>query len=70
MAGGRAKARTGKQADDPAKAAAAIIDVTELAEPPLRLQLGADSVARIEAKLDLVRRELEQWWHVALGTDL
>ncbi|MEV4417199.1 SDR family NAD(P)-dependent oxidoreductase, partial [Catellatospora sp. NPDC049609] len=60
----------GRQAGDPAKAAAAILDVTELAEPPLRLQLGADSVARIEAKLDLVRRELEQWRHVALGTDL
>lgn len=60
----------GKQPGDPAKAAAAILDVTELAEPPLRLQLGADAIARIEAKLDLVQRELEQWRHVALSTDL
>lgn len=60
----------GKQAGDPVKAASAIIDVTETAEPPLRLQLGADAIARIEAKLDLVRRELEQWKHVALSTAL
>jgi len=60
----------GKQAGDPVKAAQAIIDVTEIDEPPLRLQLGADAIARIEAKLDLVRRELDQWKHVALSTDL
>jgi NAD(P)-dependent dehydrogenase (short-subunit alcohol dehydrogenase family) len=57
------------QAGDPAKAAAAIVDLTETDEPPLRLQLGADAVARVEAKLDLVRRELDQWRAVALSTD-
>lgn len=57
------------QAGDPAKAAAAIVDLTEAAEPPLRLQLGADALARVEAKLDLVRRELERWRTVALSTD-
>ena len=36
---------------DPAKAAGAIVDVTETAEPPLRLQLGEDAVERVEAKL-------------------
>jgi len=57
------------QRGDPARAAAAIVDVTEIDEPPLRLQLGADSIERIEAKLDLVRRELDQWRSVALLTD-
>lgn len=57
------------QRGDPAKAAAAIVDLTEVDEPPLRIQLGADSVARVEAKLDLVRRELDQWRAVALSTD-
>ncbi|MBO1413040.1 oxidoreductase [Streptomyces sp. FH025] len=60
----------GHQPGDPAKAAKAIVDITETAEPPLRLQLGADAVERIEAKLDLVRRELDQWRHVALSTAL
>jgi NAD(P)-dependent dehydrogenase (short-subunit alcohol dehydrogenase family) len=58
-----------RQAGDPAKAAIAIADLTELADPPLRLQLGAESLERIETKLDLVRRELEQWRHVAVSTD-
>ncbi|MFC9585626.1 oxidoreductase [Streptomyces yangpuensis] len=58
----------GLQPGDPAKAARAIVDVTEADQPPLRLQLGADAVERVEAKLDLVRRELDQWRHVALST--
>ncbi|MEU1401042.1 SDR family NAD(P)-dependent oxidoreductase [Streptomyces sp. NPDC005728] len=58
----------GRQPGDPAKAAKAVVDVTEAAEPPLRLQLGADAVERVEAKPDLVRRELDQWRHVALST--
>jgi NAD(P)-dependent dehydrogenase (short-subunit alcohol dehydrogenase family) len=57
------------QRGDPVRAAAAIVDVTEIDEPPLRLQLGADSIERIEAKLDVVRRELDQWRSVALSTD-
>ncbi|MGW4896673.1 oxidoreductase [Kitasatospora sp. NPDC004240] len=60
----------GRQPGDPAKAAEAIVDLTEATEPPLRLQLGADAVERVEAKLDLVRRELDQWRHVALSTSL
>ncbi|MFI8386724.1 oxidoreductase [Streptomyces sp. NPDC085540] len=58
----------GHQPGDPVKAAKAIVDVTEAAEPPLRLQLGADAIERVEAKLDLVRRELDGWRHVALST--
>ncbi|MFJ9950838.1 oxidoreductase [Kitasatospora sp. NPDC091207] len=60
----------GRQPGDPRKGAKAIIDVTEVAEPPLRLQLGADAVERVEAKLDLVRRELDQWRSVALSTGI
>lgn len=60
----------GRQPGDPVKAAKAIVDVTETAEPPLRLQLGTDAVERVEAKLDLVRRELDQWRDVALSTSI
>jgi len=63
-------ANDGRQPGDPVKAAKAIADITEVAEPPLRLQLGADAVDRVEAKLDLVRRELDQWRHVALATGI
>ncbi|MEU8777148.1 oxidoreductase [Streptomyces sp. NPDC048606] len=61
-------ANDGRQPGDPRKAAKAIVDVTEVAGPPLRLQLGADAVERVEAKLDLVRSELDRWRHVALST--
>ncbi|MGW6978878.1 oxidoreductase [Streptomyces sp. NPDC054932] len=60
----------GRQPGDPVKAAKAIVDVTEVAEPPLRLQLGADAIERVETKLDLVRRELDGWRHVALSTGI
>ncbi|MFD5325716.1 oxidoreductase [Streptomyces sp. NPDC127092] len=60
----------GRQPGDPVKAAKAVVDLTEAAEPPLRLQLGADAVERVEAKLELVRRELDRWRHVALSTAL
>ncbi|WP_328957813.1 oxidoreductase [Kitasatospora purpeofusca] len=58
----------GHQPGDPAKAARAVVDLAGVAEPPLRLQLGADAVERVEAKLELVRRELDQWRDVALST--
>ncbi|MCX5232040.1 oxidoreductase [Streptomyces sp. NBC_00233] len=58
----------GRQPGDPVRAANAIVDITEVDEPPLRLQLGADAIERVEAKLDLVRRELDRWRHVALST--
>ncbi|WP_049571165.1 oxidoreductase [Nonomuraea sp. SBT364] len=61
-------ANNGRQPGDPAKAAAAIVDITEAGEPPLRLQLGADAIERVEAKLDFVRREMDQWRAVALST--
>ncbi|MEU9718151.1 oxidoreductase [Streptomyces sp. NPDC047976] len=61
-------ANDGLQPGDPVKGAKAVVDVTEAAEPPLRLQLGADAVERVEAKLDLVRRELDQWRGTSLST--
>jgi NAD(P)-dependent dehydrogenase (short-subunit alcohol dehydrogenase family) len=56
------------QPGDPAKAAAAMVKVTEVENPPLRLQLGADCVAAIETKLDLVKAELNQWRDLATST--
>ncbi|MER5352040.1 SDR family NAD(P)-dependent oxidoreductase [Kitasatospora sp. NPDC002551] len=51
-----------------AKAAKAIVDVIEAADPPLRLQLGADAVDQVEAELALVQGELDTWQHVSLST--
>jgi NAD(P)-dependent dehydrogenase (short-subunit alcohol dehydrogenase family) len=57
------------QQGDPAKAARAIVAAATSSDPPLRLQLGGDSVARIEEKLDAVAKELAPVRPVALSTD-
>jgi NAD(P)-dependent dehydrogenase (short-subunit alcohol dehydrogenase family) len=54
---------------DPVKAAAAIIDMAEIPDPPARLPLGSDCVARVEAKLALVSQELTTWRYVSLTAD-
>jgi len=56
------------QPGDPAKAAAAMVKITEVERPPLRLQLGHDCVAAVEAKLEHVKQELEQWRQLAEST--
>ncbi|MFI6600094.1 SDR family NAD(P)-dependent oxidoreductase [Nonomuraea sp. NPDC050536] len=53
---------------DPRKAAAAIVDLLDVDDSPLRLQLGADAVARVEAKLERVAQELDQWRPVSFST--
>ncbi|GAA1212813.1 hypothetical protein [Pseudonocardia alaniniphila] len=40
---------------DPVKAAKVIADVAEAAEQPMRLQIGADCVARVEEQLSHIR---------------
>jgi hypothetical protein len=53
----------------PAKAAAVIIHVTSLHEPPLRLLLGSDA-ARIVEQADLARIEADRKWrHLSVSTD-
>jgi NAD(P)-dependent dehydrogenase (short-subunit alcohol dehydrogenase family) len=59
----------GRQPGDPAKAAAALLQVASMAEPPLRLLLGSDSYAAAE-KSTLEKLESDrQWKHLSLSTD-
>ena len=58
----------GRQAGDPARAAAAIIEVLDADTPPLRLALGADAVESIRAKHDTLRAELDRWEALARAT--
>ncbi|MCI2422399.1 oxidoreductase [Saccharopolyspora sp. K220] len=59
----------GAQRGDPRKAAEAIVDIAHAAKPPLRLQLGPDSIARVTAKLALVAAEQAAWRHLGEATD-
>jgi NAD(P)-dependent dehydrogenase (short-subunit alcohol dehydrogenase family) len=60
----------GKQPGDPARAAAVILHIAGLAEPPLRLLLGSDAADAAEKK-DLARVEADRRWHdLSVSTDL
>jgi NADP-dependent 3-hydroxy acid dehydrogenase YdfG len=58
----------GKQPGDPAKAVAAMIQVVENNDPPLRLPLGADAVGAIETKLESVKIDVDTVREVAENT--
>lgn len=58
----------GRQQNDPAKGAAAIIQAVEAEAPPLRLPLGPDSVTYLRDKLAAMAMELEAWATVSSST--
>jgi NAD(P)-dependent dehydrogenase (short-subunit alcohol dehydrogenase family) len=59
----------GAQPGDPAKAAAVIVQLASLDEPPFRLLLGSDAV-RIVEQADLARLEADRKWrHLSVSTD-
>ncbi|CUX58193.1 oxidoreductase [Agrobacterium genomosp. 13] len=57
------------QPGDPAKFAKGVITLANASNPPLRMQFGSDTVAKIEEKNASVANELSQWRDLALSTD-
>ncbi|MDT3312771.1 oxidoreductase [Pseudomonas sp. rhizo66] len=64
-----AEAANHAQPGDPLKLAEAMLVLVNAPNPPLRLALGSDTVARIEAKNRWVAQELAEWNELALSTD-
>ena len=60
---------SGRQAGDPARAAAAMIRVTEEEDPPRHLVLGAFGLDAVIGKLRATLAEVEGWRDVGLATD-
>lgn len=60
---------SGNQPGDPVKGSEAIIHITEVENPPLRLPLGKTAVDTIRKKLDWVSREISEWEKLSLSTD-
>lgn len=58
-----------KQPGDPKKLSQAILTLADAEQPPVRLPLGSDTVARIRSKNEFVETELTEWLEVALSTD-
>lgn len=57
------------QPGDPSKLAGAIIGLVDAPNPPQRLPLGSDALARISAKHSLVEAEMAVWKPLTLSTD-
>jgi NAD(P)-dependent dehydrogenase (short-subunit alcohol dehydrogenase family) len=57
------------QPGDPSKLAGAIMALVDAPNPPQRLPLGSDALARISAKHNLVEAEVAQWQTLTLSTD-
>jgi NAD(P)-dependent dehydrogenase (short-subunit alcohol dehydrogenase family) len=58
----------GTQPGDPARAAQAVLDAVEAAEPPTLLLLGEDALNGFRAVVDAQRAELEAWEGTSLST--
>ena len=59
----------GKQPGDPVKAAAALIHIAALADPPLRLLLGSDAYAAAEKHAQEILASDRQWKDLSVSTD-
>jgi len=61
--------QAGKQAGDPAKAAAAIIKAVDAIDPPKHLVLGKLAFDRLNTRLEHWKQELDAWRDLSLGAD-
>ncbi len=59
----------GRQPGDPKKLAQAIVQLANAKEPPLRLPLGPDTLAKIAEKHAFVEKEIAEWRELSESTD-
>jgi NAD(P)-dependent dehydrogenase (short-subunit alcohol dehydrogenase family) len=64
----RASGMNGQQPGDPARLAAAVVELVSSDTPPLRLPLGNDTLAAIEQKNNFVAEEIAAWRAVSEST--
>lgn len=60
---------SGNQPGDPVRAAKAMINITEIPDPPLRLLLGAAALKGARAKLEELKKDFETWAETTTGAD-
>lgn len=61
----RMKQVDGNQEGDPVKASQAIVEITHLDMPPLRLPLGKIAIASLTAKLNSVQKDIDTFKNIA-----
>lgn len=63
------KAKDGRQAGDPVKAAQVLLDLMEDDNPPVHLLLGNDALSVVRKKLTGLSDEIDAWESVSKSTD-
>ncbi len=63
------QAKSGNQPGDPAKAAQALLRLTEAEKPPVRLFLGDDALGLVAQKLENMRTEMASWEALSRSTN-
>ena len=66
---GDIRSYSGHQPGDPQRAAKAMIEITETANPPLRLLLGKAALKGARLKLEELKNDFDQWAAVTEGAD-
>ena len=59
----------GQQAGDPEKAAAAMISLASMPNPPVHLLLGNDAFQRANSKIEALTKEFKDWKAITISTD-
>lgn len=62
--------KSGKQLGDPDKAAAAILTLVDMAEPPAHLLIGSDAIGLVRAKLEEVQADMAVHEALSRSTDI
>jgi NAD(P)-dependent dehydrogenase (short-subunit alcohol dehydrogenase family) len=63
------RGNNGRQPGDPVRAAEAIIKVVESPNPPLRLLLGKGALRGTRAKLELLKKDIDDWEEITINAD-
>ncbi|MBY5337173.1 oxidoreductase [Rhizobium leguminosarum] len=63
------QAVSGKQRGDPAKLAAAVLELIESDSPPPQLLLGSDALKHVSERIVRLQQEIEAWKSVTVSTD-
>ncbi|MEG3131675.1 oxidoreductase [Pantoea cypripedii] len=61
--------KSGKQLGDPQKAAVAMLDIIDSANPPAHLLLGSDALALVRDKLATLNEDINRWEKLTRSTD-
>lgn len=59
----------GKQPGNPEKAVEALVKITEMENPPLRLLLGTDAYNRVKSKIQQLNEEFDYYKEITFSTD-